>query len=96
MEIGDAFRIENKKNESLRANGSDVAPRNLGIQGQVTSVQQQVRTFRHSGTNPRPVRFAKAIKSGEYSISEDVLNRKFYEKKTPYTVKERLEEREGH
>jgi hypothetical protein len=36
-------------------------------------------------------RFVKAIKSGEYSISEDVLNRKFYDKKKrPYTVKERL------
>lgn len=36
-------------------------------------------------------RFVKAIKSGEYSISDDVLNRKFYDKKKrSYTVKERL------
>lgn len=36
-------------------------------------------------------RFVKAIKNGEYSISEDVLNRKFYDKKKHvYTVKERL------
>lgn len=38
-------------------------------------------------------RFVKAIKNGEYSISEDVLNRKFYDKKKrSYTVKERLME----
>lgn len=36
-------------------------------------------------------RFVKAVKSGEYSISDDVLNRKFYDKKKrSYTVKERL------
>ena len=35
----------------------------------------------------------KAIKNGEYSISEEVLNRKFYDKKKrSYTVKERLME----
>ena len=39
---------------------------------------------------------SKAIKSGEYSISEDVLNRKFYDKKKrSYTVKERLLEEKG-
>jgi hypothetical protein len=38
-------------------------------------------------------RFVKAIKNGEYSISEEVLNRKFYDKKKhAYTVKERLME----
>lgn len=38
-------------------------------------------------------RFVKAIKNGEYSISEEVLNRKFYDKKKrSYTVKERLME----
>jgi hypothetical protein len=36
-------------------------------------------------------KFVKAIKAGEFSISEDVLNRKFYDKKHhAYTVKERL------
>jgi hypothetical protein len=36
-------------------------------------------------------KFVKAIKAGEFSISEDVLNRKFYDKKRhAYTVKERL------
>ena len=36
-------------------------------------------------------KFVKAIKAGEFSISEDVLNRKFYDKKKhAYTVKERL------
>ena len=38
-------------------------------------------------------RFVKSIKAGEYSISEDVLNRKFYDKKKhEYTVRERLME----
>lgn len=38
-------------------------------------------------------RFVKSIKAGEYSISEDVLNRKFFDrKKHAYTVKERLME----
>ena len=38
-------------------------------------------------------KFVKAIKAGEFSISEDVLNRKFYDKKKhEYTVKERLME----
>ena len=38
-------------------------------------------------------KFVKAIKAGEFSISEDVLNRKFYDKKKhAYTVKERLME----
>ena len=38
-------------------------------------------------------RFVKAIKAGEYSISEDVLNRKLTDrKKHTYTVKERLME----
>ena len=38
-------------------------------------------------------KFVKAIKAGEFSISEDVLNRKFYDKKHhAYTVKERLME----
>lgn len=36
-------------------------------------------------------KFVKAIKAGEFSISEDVLNRKFFDKKHhPYTVKDRL------
>lgn len=36
-------------------------------------------------------KFVKAIKAGEFSISEDVLNRKFYDKKRhAYTVRERL------
>ena len=36
-------------------------------------------------------KFVKAIKAGEFSISESVLNRKFYDKKKhAYTVKERL------
>ena len=38
-------------------------------------------------------RFVKAVKAGEYSISEDVLNRKLTDrKKHTYTVKERLME----
>ena len=38
-------------------------------------------------------RFVKGIKAGEYSISEDVLNRKFYDKKKhEYTVRDRLME----
>lgn len=38
-------------------------------------------------------RFVKAIKNGEYSISEEVLNKKFTDKKKRvYTVKERLME----
>lgn len=38
-------------------------------------------------------RFVKAVKNGEYSISEEVLNKKFYDKKKrAYTVKERLME----
>jgi hypothetical protein len=38
-------------------------------------------------------RFVKSIKAGEYSISEEVLNRKFYDKKKhEYTVKDRLME----
>jgi hypothetical protein len=38
-------------------------------------------------------KFVKAIKAGEFSISEDVLNRKFFDKKKrAYTVKERLME----
>lgn len=38
-------------------------------------------------------RFVKAIKNGEYSISEEVLNKKFTDKKKHvYTVKERLME----
>ena len=36
-------------------------------------------------------KFVKAIKAGEFSISEDVLNRKFYDrKKKAYTIRERL------
>lgn len=36
-------------------------------------------------------KFVKAIKAGEFSISEDVLNRKFFDRKHhPYTVKDRL------
>ena len=38
-------------------------------------------------------KFVKAIKAGEFSISEDVLNRKFFDKKKrAYTVRERLME----